>query len=236
MTLNLPPLLQPRLLWSGIAAFGLVLAFEWGWPAGGDPLVPPPRLPIGHAVGQPAALRETAAWGETILQRPLFTISRRPPRAVRNGGQVAAVGQARLAGIMISRTGRRAIFAPEGGGKQRVLAEGAAVNDSTIRRIQPDRVILASGTVLLPAYDKNRSQATTPPFQPPPPNFAPPGFTAPGFPGAAFNPAFPNPNFPNPAMAPQGMAAPPPPVSDDSGPVTSIPPSPRNQFAPQRRD
>jgi hypothetical protein len=224
---------EKRLIWGGFGGLVFILLLEWVWPSPSPPPIAAhkPRL-IDHAEPQEAA-RDTSGWADTILGRPLFSVSRRPPRVVRSSGSQTAIGQARLSGIMISAAGRRAIFAPDGGGKQLVLSEGASVNDTTIRRIQPDRVILASGAILQPTYDRNRSPATTAPFQPglPNPGFAVPGFPNPGFP----NPGFPNPNFPNPAFQNPGIPQPPP--GGEDGNAGSPPlPNPRNPMIPQRRD
>lgn len=191
MTLNLR-----RLLIGAIAVLLAVLVLEWVLPDGtaSDAAVPPPHL-AARGAGQPVMARDTSQWVETVLARPLFSISRRPPKVAARAGGAAAAPAARLAGIMITRYGRRAIFAPDGGGKQLVLPEGANVNESTIRSIKPDSVVMASGAVLRPAFDKSgRSQATTlpasfttPPFQPPgfPPAY-PAQFPAPGLPGQGF--------------------------------------------------
>ena len=184
------------------------------------------------------AARDTSAWVGAILARPLFSTTRRPVRVVTRGVSAVAAGQARLAGIMITRSGRRAIFAPEGGGRQMVLPEGAAVNDSTIRRILPDRVTLASGAVLLPSYDKNRATTGTPGFQPFNPGFGNPGFGAPGFGNPGLNPGFPNPimpgGFPNPAFQNPGLQQPP---NEENG--ATPPQGPlmlRSNMIPQRRE
>jgi hypothetical protein len=219
---------EPRVIWGGLGALVFILLLEWVWPAPSPPpiTIHKPRV-IDHAEPQEAA-RDTSGWADTILGRPLFSVSRRPPRAPSSSGSQTAVGQARLSGIMISAAGKRAFFAPEGGGKPLVLAEGASVNDSTIRRIQPDRVILASGAILQPTYDRNRSPSITPTFQPGLPN---PGFSAPGF----QNPGFPNPNFPNPAFQNPGIPQPPP-GGEDGNAGNQPPPFPRNPMIPQRRD
>jgi hypothetical protein len=192
------------LLAGSSAALLLLLLLEWVVPAAGLPpgaqtpihLAPPPR----HGA-LPA--RQAAGWAATILARPLFSISRRPPRVVEGGKLDTGAGQARLSGIMISPLGRRAIFAPDGGGKPLVLAEGSSVNDSIIRSIQPDRVILATGAVLHPTYDSNRSTlTTTSPFQPVLPNFANPAFNAPSLAPNGFNPGFQPPGFQPPGFQP----------------------------------
>ena len=232
---------RARLLYGALAALMLILILEWAWPAGRAGGVVAPAKFTTPKQAAAAAARETAAWEQTVQARPLFSISRRPARVASKAGDTLAVGQARLAGIMITRFGKRAIFAPDGGGKQMVLPEGASVNDSTIRRIQADRVILASGTVLLPTYDHNPSTlGTTPAFHPAfTPNFPPPG---PGFPNAGFpNPAFPNPAFPNPAApgVPAGFQAPGPqfqPQFQPSNEAGDQAPPFRGGPIPQRRE
>ena len=219
---------QPRVYYGVLGTLALVLALEWLWPASAPSLLPPPkpRL-INHAEGPKLAERDTAAWGDTVLARPIFSVSRRPAKIVHSTGAVTAVGQARLSGILITSQGRRAIFAPEGGGHPMVLSEGAALNATTIRSIQPHSVTLASGAVLRPSFDRNRSLITTAPFQPIiQPGFPNPGMTNPGFPNPNFqnpnfpNPAFPNPAFPNPGF--QNPGIPPQPQSDDA--TAQVPP------------
>jgi hypothetical protein len=167
-----------------------------------------------------------------VLDRPLFSISRRPPKATA-GPSAAAPDEARLAGILIGRFGKRAIFAPQGGGKPLVLAEGSQVNESSIRAIEPDRVILASGAVLKPEFDRNRvPTAFTPPFQPPVPNFPAPGFVG----GNVAQPGFPRiPQIPQ-LQQPDGEAAQaPPPDGQPAQPPQPIPMF-RGQNFPNRRE
>ena len=153
----------PARLATGLAVLlAAILGLEWVLP--GQPS-PAAAVPLAHlqAAGRAAALpaRKTSVWAEATLARPVVSISRRPPKVTAAGVALAAPGQARLAGIMITRYGRQAIFAPEGGGRALVLAEGGAVNQTTIRSILPDRVVLVSGAVLHPAYDRNRPAAST---------------------------------------------------------------------------
>ncbi len=219
----------PRVLWGTLGVLALLLVLEWTWPAGNAAggTVSPARVAV-QAHAPALASRDTSAWVSAVLARPLFSVTRRPPRIVSRGVGAVAVGQARLAGIMITRSGRRAIFAPEGGGRQLVLPEGAAVNDSTIRRILPDRVTLASGAVLLPSYDRNRVNTGTPAFQPFTPGFPNPGFANPGF-----NPVMPggfppNPALQNPTVQPPGEETGQPPAQ---GPLLL-----RSNLIPQRRE
>ncbi len=240
----------PARLLAGLAALlGLVLVLEWALPSQPSPAQAVP-LARFQSAGRAAVLptRRTANWAEAILARPVFSISRRPPRIAAGGPASAGPGQARLAGIMITRTGRRAIFAPEGGGHALVLAEGGSINQSTIRRILPDRVVLVSGAVLQPAYDRNRPAATTafqppvtpfnpnfPPFPNPGGQFANPGLLTPGVPPPGFQPpGFQPPGFPQQAFQPAGVPVPQPNGED------GVPPTPQQAFhgglIPQRRE
>ncbi len=227
----------PRALWAMLGALAFLLVLEWVWPAGdagGGTIRPAQVASHGHAPALTA--RDTSAWVGAILARPLFSVSRRPPHVAPHRPGAVAAGQARLAGIMITRDGRRAIFAPDGGGKQMVLPEGASVNDSTIRRILPDRVTLASGAVLLPTYDRNRASTGAPSFQPFNPaigNPGPgnPGFANPNFANPGFNPALPG-GFPNQAF--QNAAQPPQPGEDGQPP--QVPLMLRGNMIPQRRE
>jgi hypothetical protein len=182
-----------RALGGLMAVLAVVLLLEWVVPGRGDATVTPGGLHlIGASPKAQLQVRATAAWTNDVLARPLFSISRRPPKIVPGNTGNADAGGARLAGILIGRFWRRAIFAPDGGGKPLVLGEGEAVNDTSIRKIEADKVVLASGEVLKPAFDKNRVPTPyTPPFQPPP--FQP---------GA---PNFPNPNFINGQIQPPGF-------------------------------
>jgi hypothetical protein len=182
-----------RVLACVLGALVLVLLAEWVWPSGWGEPGTMGSLHLPHGAPK-ASLQARAAteWADSVLARPLFSISRRPARAEPHSGSAAAPDQARLAGILIGQFGKRAIFAPEGGGKPLVLGEGASVNESTIRSIEPGRVILASGTVMTPSFDKNRTPSVpfTPPFQPafqqPNQPFAQPQFPNGQMPGAGF--------------------------------------------------
>jgi hypothetical protein len=79
----------------------------------------------------------TTAWVATILARPLFSRSRRPPAIAAE----TRPGLPRLSGITISPAGKRAIFAPAGG-KPIIAREGDHVGVFTIRSISADRVII----------------------------------------------------------------------------------------------
>ena len=196
----------------------------WCWfPSDGPPKLPPARLPHLAPADQTGATKDTSDWADAILQRPLFTIGRRPPKASKGPHVLTGTGLPRLAGIIYTPSGPHAIFMPDGG-KPLTLQEGAMLDDDTIRQIKPDRVILNGPkgmTVLTPSYDKQQRSLTTLGG----PAFTPPAFT-PGFPNG-FNPAF------SPA-APGFQGQPVPPVpqnqgADDAGDGTP-PPVPAPPF------
>jgi hypothetical protein len=74
----------------------------------------------------------------TILTRPLFAPSRRPPAGAIATGELLP----RLAGVIIGPDIRRAIFVPAKGGVI-VVPEGGRAGDYEIRSIAPDEVVLS---------------------------------------------------------------------------------------------
>lgn len=132
-----------------------VLAVELGAPEAGAPVGRPPATvlaaPSLAASAEPAAGRVQAQLA-LVLARPLFEQDRRPVAEARAGATVE--GQVRLAGILISPAGRRAIFAPADG-KPLVLGEGDSLGPMTVRSIAPGAVtVLRHGSeqVLRPTY------------------------------------------------------------------------------------
>jgi len=234
--------LLSRSVWGLLAVLAGLVVFEWVGGAGEPGKVSAPR-PHAAAPPQEAEARETADWAASVLQRPLFSASRKPARTAKPGSAAAPSSMPRLAGIMITPQGRRAIFASTGAGKPLVLAEGGSVNDVVIRAIQADRVILASGAVMLPTYDKTRVPGVggTQPFVPIAPNFQQPGFQNPAFQNPAFqNPGFPAPGQVNPGAYPAPgyqpgfqpqVFQPPQPVANqgDPGEQATAPPQPAMQ-------
>jgi hypothetical protein len=164
-------------LLAGCALLGCILVVEW-LPVQARPDVPALRL--AHPASQTAARtdesRDTDEWSDTVLERPLFSFTRRP---AKNAAEAASGGPVmpRLAGIMISSFGKRAIFMPDTG-KPLVVAEGAKVDNATIRRITTDAVYVsgpAGESVLHPTLDKQRASTGPSPFVPPNRPFPPPG-------------------------------------------------------------
>jgi hypothetical protein len=224
-------------VYGAAGALTLLLAVEWLPAADPQVTLPAPTAHAAHGSANvaEAVARDTAQWAEAITSRPLFSIGRRPPRHEAGGHAVATTGLPRLSGIMITGAGRRAIFMPEGG-KPMTLAEGAMVDEYTIRRITPDTVYLSGGKgdmALRPSYDPAHAGMTT---AAPAPAFPQPGFTPPGFqpPFNGFNPGF------QPPVMPPGMPLPAPAAGEDgeappAAPMPSPFPGARVPFNPRGR-
>jgi hypothetical protein len=223
------------------AALVLILIVEW-LPASQPAALPPARVPHLAPADQTADSKDTSDWADAILQRPLFTVGRKPAKSDHGPHTTAGSGLPRLAGVIIMPAGRRAIFMPDGG-KPVTVAEGASLDDCTVRQIRPDRVGLAcpkGETVLLLTFDKTHPGGLVTTAAP---AFPQPGMT-PGFPNPGFNPGF------NPAV-PGFQGQPPQPVqpqndnSDDSSDSTPAPapppqapifPGPRGPNIPRGRE
>jgi hypothetical protein len=214
------------------AAMLLLLVAEW-LPAGEPPT---PRLHVAAQHSGPHAVqtasdsdaedgKDSDSWADTITTRPLFNIGRRPPKTASNRPS-AASGLPRLSGIIITRFSRRAIFMPDGD-KPLVLAEGANLNEDTIRHIAADRVVLTGPKgdfIIYPSFDRNRA-VPAPVLPPGGPIFRGPGNGGPN----GFIPAFVN-GQPNPALNQNAAQNSDDDDNDDNGPPTGPPP---NQVRPQ---
>jgi hypothetical protein len=224
--------------WFAGACATLLLVLFAEWLPSGEPSGVAVRIPAQHARphGVPAASgsdsdndKDTDSWAETITARPLFTIGRRPPKAASNRPS-AASGLPRLSGIIVTRFSRRAIFMPDGG-KPIVLAEGANLDEDTVRLIATDHVVLAGpkgDMTIYPSFDHNRTVPA--PVLPP----SGPMFRGPGGVGGpnGFIPRFVN-GEPNPALnqsAGQGAAQN---SDDDDNDDSGSPPPAFNQGRPQ---
>lgn len=110
--------------------------------SGGTIAVPSRLLPSPVAVGPSAkgGSDQSPAWVATALARPLFNTDRRPAVAKPASAALAAAALPRLAGIMVTPSGRQAIFAASAGGKPLTVVEGAKVGIYTITRIEDGAV------------------------------------------------------------------------------------------------
>ncbi|MDT7949950.1 MAG: hypothetical protein RQ966_00445 [Acetobacteraceae bacterium] len=165
----------------GVAAAGLaaLVAFELR-PLPAAPPAPPatsaPSIgPAAAPVQEPGARPDVLA--ATLLARPLFTPSRRPPGETSPASaSPAAETLPRMTAILIDGSRRSAIFVPPGG-KPTVVAEGGRIGPFVVRAIEPERVIVAG-----PDGERTVHTSFDPDLQPPPPPAVPsPGIA--GFPG-----------------------------------------------------
>jgi hypothetical protein len=213
---------------SAVVSFLAVCAVLTGavaleWLPGSEPDQPVVLAHKPHAATAAAKAdesRDTDEWSDTILERPLFNISRRPVKVDAAKGQTGA-GMPRLAAILISHAGTRAIFMPDNS-KPLVLAVGATMADGVIRSIFSDRVVVAGpkgDEVLTPTLEKQRTNtgpaSGTSPFVPGGPGFngGPPFNGTPGMPQpGGFQTGFTPPSPPDNATADDQDATPPPPM------------------------
>jgi hypothetical protein len=133
-----------------------------------------PRAAAGRTVAVPAPApalgsADVQGWVTTILERPLFAPDRRPVSAAAPAA-VASQGLPRLAGVVVTPDGRRAIFAAGADGKQIALAENGRIGAFTISRIDADAVTVAGpdGSILLRPSFATGAEAAAKPVAPPP--------------------------------------------------------------------
>jgi len=183
------------LLLAGCLVFGAIVFIELLPAATDEPARSelPRRLHMPPAVRrqQSAHLEELLA---TVLGRPLFSTSRRPPQTAANdGGGTSDLADTRLTGIVTEPGRSIAIFAVNGA-KPLKLTEGEAVSGWRIESITPREVALSGpggAKTLAPKIDPNLA--------------APPSGPAPAA-AAAQRPPIP----PSPAAAPPARPGAPP--------------------------
>jgi len=152
-----------RIAFTALGAIATALAASLVLEAGSEdtgsesvavPAQPAAMMPFDRSHGSPAD--HTEEWVATALARPLFSPDRRAPRqAVAIAAAPAFVDLPRLSGILVTPSGRSAIFAPSGGGKPVVATEGSTLDTYVIRSIEPEQVTLMGpkgSLVLHPAF------------------------------------------------------------------------------------
>ena len=190
------------LLVGGCLLFGAILIMELA-PAGAEDAV------VAEAARSDAPSQITRQQNPrpeellaTVLARPLFSSTRRPPQDAPSGAADSDLSDARLTGIVTTPGRRIAIFAVSGD-KPLKVAEGDAVSGWRIENITPREVSLSgpSGTkTLQPKLDPSLA---SPPGQPP---IGQPGGRPPT-PPAAGRPRVPVPGA-APAVAPPSQGLP----------------------------
>lgn len=130
--------------WLLAALLALGLAAELAWPSGNiaSPATMPalPQATGGAIPGEPAA-----DYAPAMLARPLFAADRRPEAGNAAPGPLASVRPEppRLAGILLTATGRSAIFATAAaGGHGAVVKEGGSVGPWRVEAIHAGDVLL----------------------------------------------------------------------------------------------
>ena len=152
--------------------------------AGSDPALPPSQLLASAPAATPAGLDgNLGTLADTLLARPLFSQTRRPPNVagpVASAPSIAAP-LPRMTGILIDGPRRSAIFAAPAtpGGKPVIVAEGGRIGPFTVQTIEPQQVI-----VIGPEGKRTVRTSFDPTLQPPPMP-QPVGLGAPQFPGIA---------------------------------------------------
>jgi hypothetical protein len=186
------------LLLTGCLVFGAIVLIELQPAATDEPgrseLPGRPNMPPAVHRQQSAHLEELLA---TVLGRPLFNNSRRPPQTAANdSGGTSDLADTRLTGIVTEPGRSIAIFAVNGA-KPLKLTEGEAVSGWRIESITPREVALigpGGAKTLMPKFDPSlaapppgpaAAAAVRPPI-PPSPAAAPP--VRPGVPPARGRP------------------------------------------------
>lgn len=160
-----------RILSGGLGALALTLVLTLVLEQqmlGPEPAAPiaPLRQPSPGATASDAAPRAdfSPQWVSTILNRPLFSTTRRPPRGAAASG-TAGAGLPRLSGVMVSGSQTRAIFAGAAGAKAVIAGEGARVGAYVVQSIGAGQVTLVGPDgplVVRPAFDAAARSAALP--------------------------------------------------------------------------
>jgi hypothetical protein len=123
----------------GAAAIFLAALAIWPWLAPPVPSAPPAAAPKTNAPAPfPAALPPQAAFA-AIIERPLFTPSRRP---APGAAAPSSDGRYRLLGIVGVGAQRRAFVAD--GARRIEISQGETFDSWTVREIAQDHVLLTS--------------------------------------------------------------------------------------------
>lgn len=122
----------------------------------------PPRIapPVSAEPRQASAADHTNDWVAAILARPLFSPDRRPPPEDGQGRAASSTTLPRLAGVLVSPSGKAVFFAGDAGGKPVIVREGGRVGAFTVQVIEAGQVTVTGpeGTqVLRPVFEHNVS-------------------------------------------------------------------------------
>ena len=125
------------------SAAALVVEYEAAVRNGDTTLVHASPPAPGSATPPPSQAPDFVRnWTTVILARPLFDPNRRPAAEAKAGSSPALNGLPRLAGVLVSPTGRIAIFAGSSDGKPTSVSEGGKIGPFTVENISAGQVVV----------------------------------------------------------------------------------------------
>ncbi len=137
--------MTPRMrLWGLLALFAATAGAVY-WRAPGDATLPQAALRPGarHAAAPPTRAQAVEGWRSDILARPLIYPGRRAPGPAPAIAATAAPSPPpRLTGVIVSASGRRALFENAPGGGLVSVGEGDTIGPYHIRAIRSDEVVV----------------------------------------------------------------------------------------------
>jgi general secretion pathway protein N len=128
----------------GAAAIVFAALAAWPWLVAPIPAVRPPTAPAANGTPPvPAALPPLASYA-AIVERPLFSPSRRPPPNAETPAGPSIESRYRLLGMVATGLHKKAFVAD--GTRKVEIAEGDRLDSWTVTEIGADRVRLTSPT------------------------------------------------------------------------------------------
>lgn len=126
----------------GAAAIAFAAAAAWPWLVPPVPSVRPLAAPPASGPAPSVAALSPLASFAAIIERPLFSPSRRPPPGAQTAQGPSIESRYRLVGIVATGPKKTAFIAE--GAQRRAIAEGDMVDGWTVSEIGQDRVKLTS--------------------------------------------------------------------------------------------
>ncbi len=152
-------------------SLGLISLELSGWPEDRGQLETTVSIPSANPrpVASRLPLPSLQTWVPVILSRPLFSANRRPsPKTAAGTTDAKVTALPRLAGVLVSSSGRSAIFAGPQGGKPITATEGNRIGAFLVQVIEAGRVTVLgpNGPLTVhPAFDSTKApeQPVVPP-------------------------------------------------------------------------
>ena len=138
-------LAAPRVNYAlGAAAVAFAVLAAWPWLSPPVPAVRPLAAPPAGSPAPRLATLPPLAHYAAIVERPLFSPSRRAPAGAAAAPVASAENRYRLLGVVASGRKKKAFVAD--GARRFDIAEGDALDGWTVRKIGADNVVLTSPT------------------------------------------------------------------------------------------